>query len=88
MAEEEFVLAIMGMISGTVIVSVFFAGLFGVIKAWLNRSKSEQEIDPQFFKALTQFKRDAEFWLSNLESIATDTNEIETSSNRGRMKNG
>lgn len=87
MGEQEFVLALLGIIAGTVVTSIFFAGLFGVIKAAINRKKTDSQIDPQFFKALTQFKNDAEFRLSNLENIAADTNEIETSSNRRRLKN-
>lgn len=73
MGDEEFVLALMGIIAGTVIASVFFGGFFSVVKTWINRKKSDSQIDPQFFKALSDFKRGTERRLASLENIVTST---------------
>lgn len=78
MSEEEFVISLMGIIAGTVITSVFFGGMFSVVKTWINRKNNASQIDPQFFKALSDFKRGTERRLANLENIVTSTEETPT----------
>ncbi len=85
MSEEEFVLALVGIISGTVLFGIFATGFFGLIKTWINRKKSESELDPRFFKALSEFKRNTEQRLENLEEIVIEE-DIAGTSNRSRSK--
>jgi len=77
MTDEEFVLSILGIVAGTAIVGIVFGGIFSVIKTWINRKNKSaaSELDPQFFRALSEFKRKTEHRLSNLEAIVTDTEE-------------
>jgi len=74
MTDEEFVLSILGIVAGTAIVGIVFGGIFSVIKTWINRKNksSASDLDPQFFRALSEFKRKTEHRLSNLEAIVTD----------------
>jgi len=77
MTDEEFVLSILGIVAGTAVVGIIFGGVFSVIKTWINRKNksSASDLDPQFFRALSEFKRKTEHRLSNLEAIVTDTGE-------------
>lgn len=77
MTDEEFVLSILGIVAGTAMVGIIFGGIFSVIKTWINRKNKSaaSDLDPQFFRALSEFKRKTEHRLSNLEAIVTDTDE-------------
>ena len=75
MSEEEFIIALVGIVFGTVIAGIFIGGFFQLIKTWINRKKSDTELDPRFFKALSEFKRNTEQRLANLEAIVTDEKE-------------
>lgn len=77
MTDEEFVLAILGIVAGTAIVAIVFGGLFSLIKSWINRKSGspQQDINPQFFKALGDFKKNTERRITNLESIVADLEE-------------
>ena len=61
MAEEEFVLALLGIIAGTVIAGITIGGFFSLVKTWINRKKSDSE-----------FKRNTERRLETLEEIVID----------------
>ena len=80
MQEEEFILALFGIISATVVSGIFLGGFFSLIKTWINRKKSESELDPRFFKALSEFKRNTEHRLEALEEIVIDEDEVLSSS--------
>jgi len=85
MAEEEFVLALLGIVAATVVSGIFLGGFFSLIKTWINRKKSDSELDPRFFKALSEFKRNTERRLETLEEIVIEEDEI-TSSSQSRKK--
>jgi hypothetical protein len=77
MTEEEFIIALVGIVFGTVIAGIFIGSFFQVIKTWINRNKSDTELDPRFFKALSEFKRNTEKRLSNLEAIVLSDDQFE-----------
>jgi hypothetical protein len=47
------------------------------VKSWINRKSgtTQSEINPQFFKALGDFKKSTERRIANLESIVADLEE-------------
>lgn len=77
MDEQEFIIAIVGIVFGTGTAAFIFWGIFSLIKSWINRSTntSQGEINPQFFKALGDFKKSTERRIANLESIVADLEE-------------
>ncbi len=75
MTEEEFIIALVGIVFVTVVAGIFLGGFFQVIKTWINRNKSQTELDPRFFKALSEFKRNTERRLSSLEAIVIEEDE-------------
>ncbi|RNC83235.1 MAG: hypothetical protein ED557_11065 [Balneola sp.] len=77
MQEEEFIVALVAIVFGIGLTGFFLHNVFGLIKAWINRksSTSSGEINPQFFKALGEFKKTTERRISNLEAIVSDLEE-------------
>ncbi len=77
MTEEEFIISIVAIVFGTGFSIFLFWGFFSLIKSWINRKSgtSQGEINPQFFKALGDFKKSTERRISNLESIVADLEE-------------
>ncbi len=77
MSDEEFIIALVGIVFGTGFVSFLFWNFFSLIKTWINRKSGGQQsqINPQFFKALGDFKKSTERRLSNLETIVADLEE-------------
>tara|TARA_R110002124_G_scaffold219424_2_gene385326 strand:+ start:7079 stop:7429 length:351 start_codon:yes stop_codon:yes gene_type:complete len=77
MTEQEFIISIVGIVFGTGTAAFIFWGFFSLIKSWINRKSgtSQGEINPQFFKALGDFKKSTERRIANLESIVADLEE-------------
>jgi len=75
MSEWEFIVVLIATVGGLAITGFFFYGIFSIIKAWINRNNNSSEIDPQFFKALGEFKRSTERRISNLEAIISEMDE-------------
>jgi len=77
MGEEEFIISLVAIVFGTGFAGFLFYGFFSLIKTWINRKSgnSQQEINPQFFKALGDFKKTTERRITNLESIVADLEE-------------
>jgi hypothetical protein len=76
MSEEEFILALVAIVFGIGLSGFFLYNIFSLIKAWINRkSGASSDINPQFFKALGEFKRNTERRLNNIEAIVSDIEE-------------
>ena len=77
MTEEQFIISIVAIVFGTGFSIFLFWGFFSLIKSWINRKSgtSQGEINPQFFKALGDFKKSTERRIANLESIVADLEE-------------
>lgn len=75
MSGEEFIIAMVAIIGGLGFAGFLFWNIFGLIKQWINRKSGNSEINPQFFKALGEFKKNTERRLSNLEAIVSDLEE-------------
>lgn len=77
MDEQEFILSMIAIVLGTGLAGFFFYNVFALVKAWINRnnSTSNGEINPQFFKALGEFKKNTEKRITNLEAIISDLEE-------------
>ncbi len=77
MQEEEFILGLVAIVFGIGLTGFFLHNVFGIIKAWISRksSASSGDINPQFFKALGEFKKTTERRISNLESIVSELEE-------------
>lgn len=75
MNDMEFVIVLIATVAGLALTGYFFHGIFSIIKAWINRKNSNTDIDPQFFKALGEFKRSTERRLSNMEAIIAELEE-------------
>lgn len=77
MSREEFLIALFGILGGIGFLVFLTWSLFSLINNWINRKypKSNQQLDPQFFKALGEFKRNTERRLTNLETLVSDIEE-------------
>lgn len=75
MEGEIFVLALASIVFGSGFVIYIAKNIFDLIKAKANRKSGSGEINPQFFKALGDFKKSTERRIANLESIVTDLEE-------------
>ena len=72
MEEEIFIISLVGIVFGTALVGFIFWNIFNLIKRKIDSSSNSSDLDPQFFKALAEFKRNTEKRLHNLEAIATN----------------
>ncbi len=75
MPEEIFVLALAGIVFGSGMVIFIVKNIFDVIKAKSKSGSRSGDINPQFFKALGEFKKSTERRIANLESIVADLEE-------------
>lgn len=74
MSFEEMVVAVIAIVGGLGFAAFLFWGVYSLIKQWINR-KSGSNLDPQFFRALGEFKKNTERRISNLEAIISDMEE-------------
>lgn len=76
MPEEILIIAVVGIIFGTGLIGLISVGIYKLFKAKIEQgNKGNSNIDPQFFRALGEFKKKTEKRLSNLEAIVTDLEE-------------
>lgn len=75
MVFEEFVIAIVAIIGGLGFAGFLFWNVFSLIRQWINRKSGNSDINPQFFKALGEFKKNTERRITNLEAIVSDLEE-------------
>lgn len=68
MTPEEFMLAAIGIVGGLGFAGFIFWNIFSLIKQWINRKSGNSQLDPQFFRALGEFKRNTERKISTLEA--------------------
>ncbi|MBO6572997.1 MAG: hypothetical protein ABJ387_14960 [Balneola sp.] len=90
MPEEIFIIILTAIISGTGFVTYIAKKTFEINKIKAMKDKSSGEINPQFFKALGDFKKSTERRIANLESIVADLEEekirIPEASNAGEIE--
>ncbi len=77
MQEEEFILALFAIITGVGLTGFFLYNVFSLIKTWINgkNNTGSGDINPQFFKALGEFKKTTERRIANLEAIVSEIEE-------------
>ncbi|MEO9887854.1 MAG: hypothetical protein ABJR05_05545 [Balneola sp.] len=75
MPEEIFIIILAAIVFGTGFVTYIAKKTFEINKIKAMKDKSSGEINPQFFKALGDFKKNTERRISNLESIVADLEE-------------
>lgn len=75
MPEEVMIIAVFAIIFGTTLTALIFWGIYSLIKTKLDQKKSSGEINPQFFKALSDFKKNTERRITQLEAIVSDLEE-------------
>ena len=75
MPDEIFVLALAGIVFGSGLIIFITKNIFDLIKAKTNNKSGSGDINPQFFKALGDFKKSTERRIANLESIVADLEE-------------
>ena len=68
MTPEEFMLAAIGIVGGLGFAGFIFWNIFSLIKQWINRKSGNSQLDPQFFRALGEFKKKTERKISTLEA--------------------
>ena len=74
MSEEEVIIALVAVIGGIGFLSFVMHNIFSLIRTAIERKKSPTSsgIDPQFFRALADFKKSTESRLNNLETIISE----------------
>lgn len=77
MDEERFIISLIGIVLGTGLAGFVLHNVFSIIKSWINRKSgtSSGDINPQFFKALGEFKKTTERRVTNLEAIISEFEE-------------
>ena len=75
MSGEEFIVAIVAIIGGLGFAGFLFWNIFSLIRQWIDRKSGNADLNPQFFRALGEFKKKTEKRLSNLEAIVSDIEE-------------
>ncbi|MCG8373236.1 MAG: hypothetical protein MI700_06865 [Balneolales bacterium] len=77
MSEEELLISIVAIVFGVGFAGFLFHNIFSLIRAAIEKrnSAASGDINPQFFKALGEFKRQTERRIANLESIVTELEE-------------
>lgn len=77
MQEEEFILGLVAIVFGIGLTGFFLHNVFSLVKTWINRKSgsSSGDINPQFFKALGEFKKSTERRIANLEAIVSELEE-------------
>ncbi len=76
MPEEIVLLSIIAIIFGTGLVGLVLTGIYKLIKAKIDQgNRGGSDINPQFFKALGEFKKNTERRLANLEEVVSDIEE-------------
>lgn len=76
MPEEIMILSIVAIVFGTALTGLVLTGIYKLIKAKIDQgSKTSGDINPQFFKALGEFKKNTERRLSSLEEAVADIEE-------------
>lgn len=75
MSGEEFIVAIVAIIGGLGFAGFLFWNIFSLIRQWIDRKSGNSDLNPQFFRALGEFKKKTEKRLSNLEAIVSDIEE-------------
>ena len=76
MPEEIFIISMVAIIFGTSLVGFVLWNIFSLIKTKMNGGKSSSaDLNPQFFKALGEFKKTTERRIANLEAIVSELEE-------------
>ena len=75
MSFEEMVVTVIAIVGGLGFAAFLFWGVYSLIKQWINRKSSGSNLDPQFFKALGEFKKNTERRITNLETIVAELEE-------------
>lgn len=76
MPEEIMIISIVAIVFGTGLVGLILTGIYKLIKAKIDQgNKGSSEINPQFFKALGEFKKNTERRLANIEAVVSDLEE-------------
>ncbi|MTI87481.1 MAG: hypothetical protein FH748_05885 [Balneolaceae bacterium] len=72
MPEEIFLLSLFGIVFGSSLVGLVLYGIYNLIMTKMNKGDRGREINPQFFKALSEFKKNTERRIGNLEAVVSD----------------
>lgn len=76
MPEEIMIISIVAIVFGTGLVGLVLTGIYNLIMAKISKKDGHSgEINPQFFKALGEFKKTTERRLASLESSVSDLEE-------------
>ena len=92
MSEEEFILSLAGIVFGIGLAGFIVYNIFSLIKLAINKKSnaSSRDLNPQFFKALGEFKKNTERRITNLEAIVSDLEEekikVPDSTSAGEIK--
>ncbi len=75
MSSEIFVITLAAIGFGSGIIFFIVKNIFDVVKTRSNQTEAPGQINPQFFKALAEFKKNTERRITNLETIVSDIEE-------------
>jgi hypothetical protein len=91
MPEEIMIISVVAIVFGTGLTALVLTGIYKLIMAKINQGdKGAGDINPQFFKALGEFKKNTERRLSSLEEVFADIEEeeVRSSSQKGKDEDG
>jgi hypothetical protein len=77
MSEEELLISLVAIVFGVGFAGFVMYNIFSLIRAAIERKNPTESgnLDPQFFRALADFKKTTERRLNNVEAIITDLEE-------------
>jgi len=77
MSEEELVISLVAIVFGVGFAGFVMYNIFSLIRSAIDRKNrsGSGDINPQFFRALADFKKNTERRLNNMEAIVTELEE-------------
>ena len=80
MNEWDFLIPVVAIIFGTGLTAVFFGGIFSLIRTWMQKNKSDEDLQAYLIHEMNEFRYTFDKRLENLEAIvAQSSKEFESS---------
>ena len=73
MGEWDFLIPVVAIVFGTGLSAIFIGGVFSLIKTWIQKNKSDDELQSYLIHEMNEFRHAFEQRLDNLETIVAQS---------------
>ena len=73
MGEWDFLVPVVAIIFGTGLSAIFIGGVFSLIKTWIQKNKSDEELQSYLIHEMNEFRYTFEQRIENLEAIVAQS---------------